>query len=219
MNYKQKVIDYLEGKLEYEAFQKMLDTDPGLTEWLQSIAPEGMTCNTVPDKEKNYETNEVPYDIHLVLKTVLYYSPKGSIGYKLDLQDYIKHLISAAFPDHQVVLDPKPREVNRLMLDACPEYIGGKEVTDSGILERILAETSEDWSKTKKIKYIRDRIKEEFHIEGKAHPNWIQGPEWPVYNGRPMKYVKTIVKSKYEWYEHHFIDPETGEERIVNDVD
>ena len=26
------------------------------------------------------------------------------------------------------------------------------------------------------------------------------------------------VKVKNEWYQHHFVDPETGEERIVDDM-
>lgn len=114
--------------------------------------------------------------------------------------------------------DPSFKKLFGLLLRACPSYIDGNDVWDSGILEAFAAECPDEWSDTKKIKHIKARIIEEFHLEDKKYPRWWQNPDWPFANGKPMKYVKTTVKYKNEWYQHHFVDLETGEERIVDDM-
>ena len=94
------------------------------------------------------------------------------------------------------------------------ENIGGVEVTET--IENIIRELPENLSKSKRIALARSRIKDAFHIEGRKWPYWIQEPDWPANNGKPMKYVST-VRLNADQREHHFVDVDTGEERIVMD--
>ena len=94
------------------------------------------------------------------------------------------------------------------------ERIGGVEVTET--IENIIRELPENLSKSKRIALARSRIKDAFHIEGRKWPYWIQEPDWPANNGKPMKYVST-VRLNADQREHHFVDVDTGEERIVMD--
>ena len=107
------------------------------------------------------------------------------------------------------------------MLDACPEYIGGVEVEEAGIIEAILDSVPETLPKSKRIKEVKSRIKEAFHVSGIIYPRWVQEAEWPVSaSGKPMRFVKQKRKKGKE-YENmlytlfYFEDPDTGEERIV----
>jgi len=142
---------------------------------------------------------------------------KGSLSYHLNMHSWIVGLVQRHCPELSLTVDDALDEKHDFMLDVCPEYIDGSEVDESGIIERIIDEVSDDMPESKQKKLIREKIKEAFHIEGRKFPCWIQSPEWPMSNGKPMKFIKTVKKHGGELREHHFVDVETGEERIVED--
>ena len=188
----------------------MLNTDDDFESWINAAS--------VGSGVKSHEIVDglfilVPFSIRLSLRTEDPYSIAG----RRDMQEHIICIMQHAFPELEIVVDPSIAENFRLPLDAIPDYIGGIEVQD--IIDSIIDECPSEWSKTKKVKYIKERIKEEFHLEGRKHPYWIQVPDWPAHNGKPMKYVKTVKKHKWEWHQVYFVDPETGDERIVDDID
>ena len=99
--------------------------------------------------------------------------------------------------------------------------IGGVEVEEAGIIEDILNSVPETLSESKRIKEVKSRIKKTFHVSGIVYPRWVQEAEWPVSaSGKPMRFVKQKRKKGKE-YENmlytlfYFVDPDTGEERIV----
>ena len=122
--------------------------------------------------------------------------------------------IKKFFPDDDITVDNSIKELYGLFLDCVPSYIGGREA--EALIEGIFSSVSDDLPKTKRKALITQKIKEAFHIEGRKHPYWIQEPEWPFSNSKPMKYVKT-VKVNSEKSHHYFVDVYTGEERIVED--
>lgn len=69
----------------------------------------------------------------------------------------------------------------------------------------------------KTIKNCKKRIREDFKYD-KRPPVWLQNPEWPIINGKPMRfrYQDKNPDRPYEGYlpdeiNYYFYDPENGE--------
>ena len=76
-------------------------------------------------------------------------------------------------------------------------------------------------SKTKKIQYCKEKIKELFRWE-KSRPQWLQNCEWPfASNGKPMVFKEQKKKKEGDFlkYFYYFYDPETGETAVVEQYD
>ena len=168
---------------------------------------------------REYQTWEkFPYDVRRMAERQ---KTLGRLGYYLNLQGWLYRLMGQLFPDETLILDNALSEKHSFMLYACPEYIGGVEVEDAGILEAILDGVPETMPKNKRIKEVKSRIKEAFHISGIIYPRWVQEAEWPVSaSGKPLRFVKQKRKKGKE-YENmlytlfYFEDVDTGEERVV----
>ena len=217
MDCKKTIIDYLEGRIKPAELEELFETHPELLDWVQSIVPEDQRMEAGEFVNGHYESRTVPFDIRLFIKQEkTMFGGKGeySLGVRVDIFSVISRLVKAAFPDMKINLTEEVNEMHGLSLDACPSYIGGVEVTET--IENIIRELPENLSKSKRIALARSRIKDAFHIEGRKWPYWIQEPDWPANNGKPMKYVST-VRLNADQREHHFVDVDTGEERIVMD--
>ena len=159
-----------------------------------------------------------PYDVRRMAERQ---KTTTRLGYQLNLQGWLYWLMEQLFPEEISVRDNTLSEKHSFLLNACPEYIGGVEVEEAGIIEDILDSVPEALPKTKRIKEVKSRIKEAFHVSGIVYPRWVQEAEWPVSpSGKPMRFVKQKRKKGKE-YENmlytlfYFEDVDTGEERIV----
>ena len=159
-----------------------------------------------------------PYDVRRMAERL---KTTTRLGYQLNLQGWLYWLMEQLFPEEIFVRDNTLSEKHSFLLNACPEYIGGVEVEEAGIIEDILDSVPEALPKTKRIKEVKSRIKEAFHVSGIVYPRWVQEAEWPVSpSGKPMRFVKQKRKKGKE-YENmlytlfYFEDVDTGEERIV----
>ena len=107
------------------------------------------------------------------------------------------------------------------MLDVCPGYIDGVEISAAEIIEKIIAEVPETMPKSKRKKEIRERIKAAFHIVDGKYPRWVQGGDWPVAaSGKPMRFVGQKRKKGKEYENmlytvYTFEDVDTGEIRTI----
>ena len=168
---------------------------------------------------ETYRAFEIfPYDVRRMAERQ---KTPDRLGHQLNLQGWLCRLMEQLFPEETFVRDNTLSEKHSFLLDACPEYIGGVEVEEAGIIEAILDSVPETMPKSKRIKEVKSRIKEAFHVSGIIYPRWVQEAEWPVSpNGKPMKFVKQTRKKGKE-YENmlytlfYFEDVDTGEERIV----
>ena len=159
-----------------------------------------------------------PYDVRRMAERQ---KTTTRLGHQLNLQGWLCRLMEQLFPEETFHRDNTLSEKHSFLLDACPEYIGGTEVEEAGIIEDILDSVPETLPKTKRIKEVKSRIKEAFHVSGIIYPRWVQEAEWPVSpSGKPMRFVKQKRKKGKE-YENmlytlfYFEDVDTGEERIV----
>ena len=221
-NIKQYVYDFIEGRVRPMDFVAETKQNPTIFDWVQSIVPTGKTMSRVIQDDPEhpwmqYHFIDVPYEIRE--KAVQLQHGRGTtyIGYHLNLQGELNRILSAAFPDNPPTMDSALSDLFSFMLEVCPEYIGGCEVDKSGIMEEIFNSVPIGVSKTAGKKWAKEEIKRRFHIEGRHRPYWIQEPEWPMYNGEPMEYVKT-VRDNPEYQTLIFRDPKTGTERTVFDA-
>ncbi len=99
------------------------------------------------------------------------------------------------------------------MLDIQPSWL---DINDTyGIFDKIIEEVPKDISKTKKIAYGKAKLKELFKYD-KTYPRWIQAPEWPIINGKPLVFShQSKEKKDDERVYYYFYDPDTKEETVV----
>jgi hypothetical protein len=104
---------------------------------------------------------------------------------------------------------------------SCRKYNPDRAVEESK-LQAILDLNGTDVNgKNKRIKEVKSRIKEAFHVSGIIYPRWVQEAEWPLSaSGKPMKFVgqKRKKGKEYEGMLYtlfYFEDVDTGEERVV----
>jgi hypothetical protein len=217
VNFFQECVDYVEGRADYCLFERMLQTNNELLEWLQGIVPEDKKM-FVFDGTIN-DVVLVPYNVKVKLEeceNIQVGGPKGSPEYRYVVHNEISNLISEAFPDRHFARDIGPEIDYDLCMDACPQYIGGVEIGHANIIGALLNSIPRTLSKANRKKQLKSKILEAFHIEGKQYPKWKQEPYWPVHNGQPMKFVRT-VKINSEVSVHYFVDIESGFERSIED--
>ena len=220
---KQYVLDFIEGRVPANDFIRKMDEDPAILDWLQSLIPSDRTIRAVVRDEaeeypfQNCRIETVPYKVRDVIDSVCYGRRKTSLGNRVNIHSLISEIVQEAFPGEDIQKDKGLYDLNDFLLEVCPAYIGGREVDESGILEQMINSIPKDLPATKRKKLAKEQIRERFHITDKHRPHWIQEPEWPMSNGEPMQYVKT-VRSGAEYQTLYFRDPKTGEERAVLDA-
>ena len=161
----------------------------------------------------------VPYDVRAIWAELQEDSRPGTLSARLNLHGWITDMLERYRPDLSFTPDDSLEKLHDLLLTACPECVDGPEVWDSGILERLIAELPEGLRRPQRVKLLKERIAQAFHLAPKAkRPRWLQNPDWPVHEGRPMRFLRTEKQHGGEKLLHHFIDDETGMERVVEDA-
>lgn len=210
---RQYVIDYLEGRVPSKEFIKELQKDTKITDWLQTLVPEGEMRTIVDgyDEAGHTRFKKIPYIVSEGIACDLYERAGMLIGRELNVFSRISILVKHAFPELEIVLDNTLDNQFNFLLDACPEYLSSIEISSSGILDELMEELPEDMPKTKRIKQFKERLKAMFYVEGQKYPRWIQESEWPLSKtGKPTKFLRQKHKGEVSYY--YFLDMDTNEE-------
>lgn len=311
-HYKKTIIDFIEGRMQPEAFEAWLSENPEVHDWLQTLIPEEKTtkqvitvklgyyldklpqdtanaiyelhaafCNTTDtsienlaitakklfeliadidesiiksnhaihlistegiqvfdayenykanyiqhwlDQTKNIMDNEfsdviaVPYNVKDELSKL---TRKNKLANRLNVQGWLYNLMKEIYPNEQLEKDNTLSEKYRFMLDVCPDYIGGCDIDDAEIIDKLIDSVPADLPKAKRTKEIKARIKDAFHVKGIVYPRWVQEPEWPLSkSGKPMRFVDQKRKKGKEYKDmlytlYTFEDVDTGERVVV----
>lgn len=100
------------------------------------------------------------------------------------------------------------------LIDVMPEYISGRQAEI--FVAEIIQSVPETMSKTRRLKEIKAKIRNAFHVEDRKYPRWAQDTDWPFsQTGKPLKYIAR--KMNGDLVQHTFIDVDTGEETIVEE--
>lgn len=214
----QTIQDYVEGRMPHDQFLDLINNEASLRTWINNNAPQKWRCGTKATPENNFTPVLLPWTIENWFEMDSWmHGNLHSLYSQFELHAWMEKLLKHACPETQIQPDTTVYELVKLLRQACPEYIGGREAED--VVAQLAMESLQFTTRAQRIKYIKRKTKELFHLDGRHRPYWIQNAEWPVLNGKPMQFVKTIVVRKSEWKQHVFVDPESGEERIVDDVD
>lgn len=216
-------IDFVEGRISVPDFIEYTKIHSEVLDFLTDIADKERFKTYVthkiegPNGYPEYIQDELPFDAKLSLQRFL--GEPGMLGNYLNIHYRFSVVFTAAFPDENITIDQTLREKHLFMLDACPEYIEGVEVYP--VIDRVFEEIPQELSRTKRIRMFKERIKQEFHVEGNKYPRWIQGGEWPLgQNNKPMRFIEQKQKKGKGYGQmlytlYFFEDVETGEQKIV----
>lgn len=197
----QIIVDYVEGKLTSEEFHRVLLND----KILQKILKDSYDVKCQYLKPYNY--NLFDY----FMQGYLFQSKnwnKIRIQYVLqaELIEFLKKNNIKYFQykkyenDYDFLLDIQPAWLN---------------IDDDSIFQKIIAEIPQDFSKNKRIKLGKERVKALFKYD-KTYPRWIQGAEWPIVNGKPLvfSHQEKAKDGDIRTY-YYFYDEDTKEETVI----
>lgn len=199
------VYDFLEGRCDYQVFIKQLYRDKSIFNWLQSLYREEML------EDSTFRCENALWRANGNVKACIDNKKAFCIGVYVrnDIYNFLYYYLTYALPERPIQRIDHYEKLAHLYTNAVPDCFGGPEV--DGLISDIIESVPEGLSKTQTVKYVKDRLKELF--PWKKRPFWIEMPEWPVSNGKPMEYISK--KSDGDLFLYLFRDPETGEERIV----
>lgn len=198
------VFDFVQGKLSYDEFEIEFILHPEIWDWIQALVPENIAeadCSfrMQYSNMQGFETN-----LYNVKATIVAFGYDDFYG-----RSVAYHLISALVRYHypEVVCREPPQKGSDDVLEKLKlDYIGGAEVDD------IVKDTI--WMHQKEGKTaIKKALKEQFHISGRKHPQWVQEPEWPAVDGKPMMFVSQ--RNVGDQFVYEFADVDTKEIRCV----
>lgn len=132
-----------------------------------------------------------------------------SIGDNLNIWGTLHAIYSYSYPN--LPYTTKYHDIHTIYLEAIGDYYGGPEVKD--IIESIIVDSLELKTKSQRIKYAKEKIKNTFHVVDNKKPWWIQGAEWPRGVNSPMQFIDK--KRRGEEVHYSFRDVDTEEIRTV----
>lgn len=194
------IVDYVEGKLDISDFREEFLNNRKLKQLLSDRVEIACykhynyniydyLCRQVDPRVNSWNNIYARYIVWFNLRTFLSYN-------KIPFQDFSKYDEDYSF-----------------LLEIQPSWL---DLTDDrGIFDRIIAEAPKDLSKAKRIQWCKNQLKELFRYD-KTYPRWIQDPEWPIVDGKPLVFARQERAGKDdERTFYYFYDPETGEQTIV----
>lgn len=110
----------------------------------------------------------------------------------------------------EVVTSAKHTDDYELLLSICPKYIDA----EADFIEKYIVPEDQTLSKAERKQYMKQRYAELFKYQTKP-PKWIQNPDWPIKNDKPLYFLGQVDLKKGELFHDEgsiflFIDTETG---------
>lgn len=173
----QVVFDFVQGLIGDEEFEYIIYATPSIWKWVQELVPEDIESpdcgfRKVYGMIQGFETNN--YNVKATIT---------SFGYSQFIaRALISELVKYNFPE-VTIKDPITTTPDDILEKMNLSYIGGDEA-DRLVRQILLDGNGEN------RKVLKERIKATFGIENaRRHPHWVQEPEWPFCDGRPMRFV------------------------------
>ena len=198
----QIMIDYVEGIKNINEFRHDLESNLALQNFLKK-------------KVKEPHLSYYNYNYYEYIYRQYQYIKNWDIIYvRSNLQDALEDYLT--YFGYSSKKYPKYYDDYMMLLDIQPSWLDC--VDDQGIFDQIIAEIPQNLSKSKRIQWGKLKLKELFRYD-KTYPCWVQSPEWPIVNGKPLifSHQKRAGKDDERTF-FYFYDPETKEETIVTQI-
>ena len=194
------IINFVNGNINIEDFIFEFNQRESLRLLLQNKLPETL-----------YEQGEILRANGSIIECF------EKINCKIILDAYTMHALAVDWclgNNIEVIPTETYRKAFIFLISVKPDYINGEKA--ESLIQDILQSFPETMPKTKRIKEIKAKIKEAFHVEDRKYPRWAQDTDWPFSKmGKPLKYVSR--KTDGDLVQHTFVDVDTGEETIVEE--
>lgn len=197
----QPIIDYVEGRMSITEFQRLFEADKSLQRILRLPMDKSFTFL----KPYNYNYYDFFKD---------YYDYKGkswnTIAHRSGIQGELIRFLDEYNISYQAF--PKYKEEYRFLIAIQPSWAF---TVDDSILQSIIDSIPKDLSKSKRIAIGKEKIKALFKYD-KTYPRWIQSPEWPIVNGKPLvfSHQEKAKGGDIRTY-YYFYDEDTKEQTVV----
>ena len=203
----------LTGELHVRDYLELLRSDPSLQAQLRNLVPqEARGCPAHPLwKRFSYTAfSDVNFDLLAFLRRICRFD--GSLGDNLNVYSSISGVYQSRNP--ALPLTNVYEEAFDLLLDACGERFGGPEV--DALIDALIQETLKTY-KTKKDRkqQAKAQLNALFHVTDRRTPSWLHGPEWPMGQNSPMRYLSSTRSKDRESKIHLFQDVDTGAVRQI----
>ena len=201
---------FLCGSLDIKLFMKMVREESVLQDTIRTLMPkEAIRNRDYPLWAKvSYDAYEkCNFDCLEHLYEICRFD--DSFGDNLNFFSILKNVYKFVNPKFQFT--ERYEKEFAFYLDVVQDCFDGPEVAE--VTRELLRELVDIKPKSKRNAIAKQRIKDIFHVEGNNRPRWIQGPEWPMGQTSPMRFIKRIRSG--EEVQFHFIDFATGKKRVV----
>lgn len=197
----QPIIDYVEGRMPAEKFHDLFIANRSLKKLLK------IRLNKKYGFLANYHYNLFEY---LSNEWEFKNKPWNCISMRSVLQE----ILCCILDDFEVeyVKYPEYEEEYTFLLNIQPDWL---DVLDDSILQPIIDSIPKDLSKTKRIAMGKEKVRALFKYD-KTYPRWVQSPEWPIVNGKPLvfSHQERAKGGDIRTY-YYFYDEDTKEETVI----
>ena len=192
------MINFVEGKMDITSFKQEFDNNSIIKETLKNdpLCPKGTYYLLGEDK-----------NIIRFLEKERWLHAGGQLSIWGEIERFLLRY------NYDFVGTKSYKNKYGFLLDIQPNWL---DILDEDFLNyQIISKAPEGLTKTEKTAWCKKRIKELFQYD-KISPRWIQNPEWPIINGRPLVFRKqTTNKMGKDKVDFIFYNPDTEEEHIV----
>jgi len=208
--------DFVEGKVTTEAFWREYQDSKLLQEVLikDEKRPKGVwnfcekTGKTIYNENKPFDS-----DTYFAPERLLTVVDISKLSHRYGLIETVCRYFF--FRKEQVKL-MNPDAVKYLNLQKMlPSWL---DIREEELLLDIYNSAPNGLSKGDHLKWCKQEVKKLFKCDSKP-PRWVQNPEWPIINGRPLVFKgQSKEKNHDERVYFYFYDPETKEETIITQM-
>ncbi len=201
----QPILDYVEGRMSVTEFQHLFMTNKALRRILKIHI------------RKDYDfLSDYHYNLFEYLSDE--YDFKNKTWDCISMRSGLQYVL-CVFLDNfgiEYVRCQKYRNDYSFLLDIQPDWL---DVLDDSILQPIIDSIPKDLSKTKRIAMGKEKIRALFKYD-KTYPRWVQSPEWPIVNGKPLvfSHQEKAKGGDIRTY-YYFYDEDTKEQTVIEQFD
>lgn len=196
----QPILDYVEGKLSADDFRKELSQNSFL-----KSAFSKWQCKLTALKE--YEYNFYSFLIHD-------WRFNKSDWSNVTTKYYLLWWLEKFLQDNNIDFTPivQYEQDYDFLLNIQPSWL---DINDNSIFQQIKDGIPNNLSKKQQIKLGKEKVKAMFKYD-KTYPRWVQSPEWPIVNGKPLvfSHQKNAKNGDIRTY-YYFYDKDTKENTVI----
>ena len=202
----QPIIDYVECRMSVTEFQRLFNTDKSLRKVLRTrICTSWYTYL----KDYNYNLQEL-FENHYDYKNKSW----DTIVNRAGIQGYLILFLDDLHIEYNKY--EKYDDDYKFLLKIQPDWI---DCNNNSILQKVIDSIPKELSQTQRIKIGKEKVRALFKYD-KTYPRWIQNPEWPIVNDKPLVFSRQ-EKAKdgdIRTY-YYFYDEDTKEQMVIEQFD